>query len=160
VCQKNQKQSLVLNDGDLLCSVPLNIFALKLTLKTAKELVSLHDMYMPSKILLKDVQTLLNDHKCETCEDLLAVFRPYKVVSNVEHQQTWYQKNKEKCAEYNKHPQYLMEWAIALHGMYESTLVFLIEELVHSGCCEMQHLRHNSIFTFARIKILLWKINK
>jgi len=33
-------------------------------------------------------------------------------------------------------PLYLVEWAIALHGMYESTLVlfhFKIEEFVHSG---------------------------
>jgi hypothetical protein len=104
--KKNQKQNLVLNDGDLLCSVPLNILAPKLTLKTAKELVNLHDMYMPSKILLKDAQTLLKNHKCETCEDLLAVFRPSKVASNAERQQTWYQKNKEKRAEYTKQPQY------------------------------------------------------
>ena len=75
-------------------------------MKTAKELVNLHDMYMPSKILLKDAQTLLENHKCETCEDLLAVFRPYKVASNAERQQTWYQNNKEKRAEYNMQPQY------------------------------------------------------
>ena len=105
-CVKKNQKNLVLNDGDLLCSVPLNILAPKLTLKTAKELVNLHDMYMPSKILLKDAQTLLENHKCETCEDLLAVFRPYKVASNAERQQTWYQKNKEKRAEYNKQPQY------------------------------------------------------
>src|SRR6202167_4718954 len=74
-CVKKNQKNLVLNDGDLLCSVPLNILAPKLTLKTAKELVNLHDMYMPSKILLKDAQTLLENHKCETCEDLLAVFR-------------------------------------------------------------------------------------
>jgi hypothetical protein len=52
---------------------------------------------------------------------------------------------------------YSVEWAIASHGMYESTLVFKTEELVHSGLCAMWHLGHNSIFTFARIKILLWK---
>jgi hypothetical protein len=50
---KKRKQSLVLHDGDVLCNVPLNILAPKLTLKTAKELANLHDMYMPSKILLK-----------------------------------------------------------------------------------------------------------
>src|ERR1700677_3887880 len=100
--KKDNKQSLHLNDGDVLCSVPLNILAPKLTLKTAKELANLHDMYMPSKILLKNAQILLEDHKCETCEDIFAVFRPYNVVSNVERQQTWYQKNKEKCAKYNK----------------------------------------------------------
>jgi hypothetical protein len=45
---------------------------------------------------------LLENHKCETCDDLLAVFKPYKVASNAERQQTWYQKNKEKRAEYDK----------------------------------------------------------
>ena len=89
-CVKKNQKNLVLNDGDLLCSVPLNILAQKLTLKTAKELANLRDMYIPSKILLKDAQTLLKNHKCETCEDLLAVFRPYKVASNAERQQTWY----------------------------------------------------------------------
>jgi hypothetical protein len=36
VSKKNQKHSLVPNDGDVLCGVPLNILAPKLTLKTAK----------------------------------------------------------------------------------------------------------------------------
>src|SRR5258705_350577 len=100
---KKQKQSLLLHDGDVLCNVPLNILAPKLTLKTAKELANLHDMYMPSKILLKNAQILLEGHKCETCEDVLAIFRPFKVASNAECQQTWYQKNQEKCAESDKH---------------------------------------------------------
>jgi hypothetical protein len=73
--------------------VPLNILAAKLTLKAAKEPANLHNMYMPSKILLQNAQILLQNHKCETCEDLLAAFKPYKVVSNMEHQQTWCQKN-------------------------------------------------------------------
>src|ERR1700734_4029879 len=100
---KKHKQSVVLHDGDILCNVPLNILAPNLTLKAAKELANLHDMYMPSKILLKNAQILLEGHKCETCEDVLAIFRPYKIASNAERQQTWYQKNKEKHAESDKH---------------------------------------------------------
>ena len=91
--KKNNKQSLCLNDGDVLCSVPLNMLAPKLTLKAAKELANLHDMYMPSKILLKNAQILLENHECETCPDLLAVFEPYRVASNTERQKTWYEKN-------------------------------------------------------------------
>ena len=83
--------------------MPLNILAPKLTWKAAKELANLHDMHMPSKILLKNAQILLEGHKCETCEDVLAIFRPYKIASNAERQQTWYQKNKEKHAESDKH---------------------------------------------------------
>ena len=101
--KKDNKQGLHHDDGDVLCSVPLNILAPKLTLKAAKELANLHDMYMPSKILVKNAQILLQNHKCETCPDLLAVFKPYTVASNAEHQQTWYQKNTEKRAEYIKH---------------------------------------------------------
>jgi hypothetical protein len=101
--KQNDKQNLDLNDGDVLCSVPLNILVPKLTLKSAKELANLHDMYMPSKILLKNAHKLLENHTCETCPDLLAVFKPYKTNSNAEYQQTWYQKNKEKCAESDKH---------------------------------------------------------
>jgi len=37
---------------------------------------------------------------------------------------------------------------------------FQIEKLAHHRLYAMWHLGHNSIFTFARIKILLWKINK
>ena len=55
MCQKDNKQKLHFNDGDVLCSVPLNILAPKLTLKAAKELANLRDMYMPSKILLGGV---------------------------------------------------------------------------------------------------------
>ena len=98
---KYDKQTTELNDGDVLCSVSLNILAPKLTLKSAKELANLHDMYKPSKILLKNAQILPESHKCETCPNILAVFKPYNVVSIIEHQQTWHQKNKEKCAEYN-----------------------------------------------------------
>ena len=82
--------------------MPLHILIPKLTLKSAKELANLHDLYMPSKILLKNAHILLENHKCETCPDLLALFTPYKKTSNAEYQQTWYQKNKEKRAEYDK----------------------------------------------------------
>ena len=100
--KKDNKQTLNPNDGNVLCSVPHNVLVPKLTLKSAKELANLHDMYMPSKILLKNAHILLENHKCETCPALLAVFKPYKAASNAEYQQTWYQKNKEKCAKYNK----------------------------------------------------------
>ena|SRR5258705_13553066 len=58
---------------------------------------------MPCEAMaLSQVQMLLENHKCETCPELLMVFKPYKLVSNAECQQTWYQKNQEKCAEYDK----------------------------------------------------------
>jgi len=101
--KKDNQQNLHFDDGDALCSVPLNILAPKLTLKATKELVNLHDIYIPSKILLKNAQILLENHKCETCPDFLAVFKPYKVASNTERQKTWYQKNTEKRTSYEKH---------------------------------------------------------
>src|ERR1700729_2088135 len=100
--KKNNKQTLDPNDGNVLCNMPLNVLVPKLTLKSAKELANLHDMYMPSKIMLKNAHILLENHKCETCPDLLAIFKPYKTASNAEYQQTWYQKNKEKRAKYKK----------------------------------------------------------
>src|SRR5882762_11024715 len=102
---KKQKQSLVLHDGEVQCNVPLNILAPKLTLKIAKELAKLHGVYMPSKTPLKNVQMLLQDHKCQ-CEVFLSTFKPYKVASNAEHQQTWYQNHKKQRAEYNKRSEY------------------------------------------------------
>ena len=101
--KKDSKQSSDFNNGHIFCIVPLNVLVPKLTLKSTKELANLHNIYMPSKILIKDAHILLENHKCETCPDLLAILKPYKVASNAEYQQTWYQKNKEKHAEYNKH---------------------------------------------------------
>jgi hypothetical protein len=75
--KKRQKQSLAFDDGGVLCSVILYILASKLTLKAVRELANLHNMYMPSNILLKNAQILLQNHKCETCEDLLVRFHPY-----------------------------------------------------------------------------------
>jgi hypothetical protein len=100
--KKDVMQSLNLNEGDVLCNMPLNILVPKLTLKFMKEVANLHDMYMLSKILQKNAQILLENHKCETCPDLLTVFKPYTAASNADYQQTWYQKNKEKRAEYDK----------------------------------------------------------
>src|SRR6202050_4552826 len=91
------------NADILLCSVPLEVLAPKLTLKCAKELAALHEIYMPSKILLQNAQILLKNHQCHHCNDFLALFKPFKITSNADHQKTWYQKNKEKRAEYNKH---------------------------------------------------------
>jgi hypothetical protein len=64
--------------------VPLDVLFPKLTLTSAKELANLHDMYMPSTILGKNAQMLLENHKCETCLDCLTVFKPYKVASNAD----------------------------------------------------------------------------
>ena len=34
---------------------------------------------MPSKILLRNAQILLENHKCKTCPDLLTVLKPHLV---------------------------------------------------------------------------------
>src|SRR6202040_1037188 len=89
--KKDNKQYSELADvNNVHCSVPLNILVPKLTLKISKELANLHDIYMPSRILKKDALILLEKHDCNTCPDILAVFRPYKAVSNAEYQQTWF----------------------------------------------------------------------
>jgi len=86
VHQKKEKQTLDIIDGDMLCRVPLTILVPKLTLTSTKALANLHDMYMPSKILAVNARILLENHKCETCPDLLALFRPYKIASSAERQ--------------------------------------------------------------------------
>jgi hypothetical protein len=79
VLPKNRsKASLFMMHSDILCNVPLNMLALKLTLKAAKKLANLQDMYMPSKILLKNAQILLEGHKCEIHKNILSVFKPFK----------------------------------------------------------------------------------
>ena len=86
--------------------MPIDVLAPKLTLKCIKQLATLHNMYMPSRILLKDAQLLLQDHKCQMCGDFLTAFQPYQVASNADYQRKWYQNNRMKCAEYNRHPEY------------------------------------------------------
>jgi len=103
--KKNDMQESVLNDNEVLCNIPLHVLAPKLTLKCVKNISILHDVFMPAKILLKNAQILLQDHKCQ-CGVFMSVFTPYKVASNAERQQTWYQNHKEKRAECNKHPEY------------------------------------------------------
>ena len=99
------KQSPVLADGEILCKIPLDVLAPKVTIKCAKEISMLHDMFMPSKIQLKNAQMLLKEHKCQ-CGDFISVFKPHKVVSNSQRQKTWYQNHKEKCAEEKMQPEY------------------------------------------------------
>jgi hypothetical protein len=66
----------------------LNVLVPTLSLKSAKEFANLYDMYMPSKILLKNAHILLENHKCETCPNLLAIFKSYKTASNAEYRKT------------------------------------------------------------------------
>jgi hypothetical protein len=101
----NDIQNPVLNNNVILCKVPLDVFAPKLTLKSVKNISIMHNLFLPSKILLKNAQILLQDHKCQ-CGEFLSVFKPNKEVSNAEYQQKWYQNHKEKRAEYNKQSQY------------------------------------------------------
>lgn len=96
--KENDKQNIDSNDGDILYSMPLP----KLTLKSAKGLANLCDLYMPSKTLLNSAHVLLKNHKCEICPDLPAIFKPYKATSNAGYEQTWYQNNREKHPEYNE----------------------------------------------------------
>ena len=125
--KKDNKQGTDLGDVDNVhCSIPLNILVPKLTLKFARELANLHDMYMPSKILKENALILLENHKCETCPDLLAVFKPYKAASNSEYQQTWYKKNKDNRAKYNKRravdPEYKESIRMLSHKRYQSKI--------------------------------------
>src|SRR6266436_6524973 len=101
----DDKQHSDFVDDEVICNVPLDVLAPKLTINCIKKVSTLHDMFMPSKILLKNAQLLLQDHKCE-CGEFLSVFKPHKVASNTERQQTWYRNHKDKRAEYNKCPAY------------------------------------------------------
>ena len=98
-------QSPVLADDEILCKIPLNALAPKFTIKYAKEISMLHNMFMPSKIQLKNAQTLLKEHKFQ-CGDFVSIFKPHVVVPNSQYQKTWYQNHKEKHAEYNMQPEY------------------------------------------------------
>ena len=72
------KQGPILADDEILCKIPLDVLAPKLTVKCAKEISTLHDMFMPYKIQLKNPQILLKEHKCQ-CGEFMSVFKPHKV---------------------------------------------------------------------------------
>jgi hypothetical protein len=51
--KKDGKQNPVSNENEIFCNDLLIVLAPKLTLKCAKNISILHDMFMPSKLLLK-----------------------------------------------------------------------------------------------------------
>jgi hypothetical protein len=81
----NDTQIPALNNDMILCKVPLDVLAPKLTLKSVKNICKLHNLFMPSRILLKNAQISLQDHKCQ-CSEFLSVFKPHKRDSNAEYQ--------------------------------------------------------------------------
>ena len=97
----DNKQSPILAADEIHCKIWLDVLAPKVTIKCAKEISMLCDMFMPYKIWLKKAWILLKRHKCQ-CGDFISVFKPHKVSSNAEYQQKWYQNHKEKHAEYNR----------------------------------------------------------
>jgi hypothetical protein len=76
--KKDNKQNLPFNSGDVVCNVPLTILAPKLTLKSAKELANLHDMYVPSKILLKMHRYCLKTTNVKLVQNFLQYLNPIK----------------------------------------------------------------------------------
>ena len=115
----DNKESPVLANDEILCKIPLDVLAPKVTIKCAKEISMLHDMFMPSKIQLKNAQILLKEHKCQ-CGNFMSVFKPHKMSSNAEYQRKWYQNHKEKCAEYNMQPEYQTSNRKSAHKYYWS----------------------------------------
>jgi hypothetical protein len=88
----SRQQINTLIESAVLCTVPLNILAPKLTMKCIKDLASLHQIFIPARTLVKDAQMLLQEHKCDKCDDFICLFKPYKVQSNTQCQQNWYEK--------------------------------------------------------------------
>jgi len=87
------KQAYVSEDKNtVLCAMPVNILAPKLTMRYIKDLATLHQIFIPSKTLVKNAQMLLQNHKCNKCDNYISLFEPYKVQSNAQWQQNWYKK--------------------------------------------------------------------
>jgi hypothetical protein len=91
-CVKTEDKQTHISESAIFCAVPLSVISHKLTMKCIKNIASLHNMYMPSKIAVKNAQILLQDHICHHCGDFTCVFEPYKVLSNAQHQQNWYKR--------------------------------------------------------------------
>ena len=93
-CVKTEdKQTHISDDASIvLCAVPLSILAPKLTMKCIKDVAASHQIFVPSKALVKNAQMLLQDHKCQKCDNYISLFESYKVQSNAQHQQNWYKK--------------------------------------------------------------------
>jgi hypothetical protein len=82
-----------LNDKNgVLCAIPVSVLAPKLTMKCIRDIVSLHNMYIPSRINVRDAQILLQEHMCHDCSDFVSLFVPHNIVSNAQRQHNWYKK--------------------------------------------------------------------
>jgi len=109
-CVKTEDKHTLISEvkNTVLCDVPLRVLAPKLTVKCIKEIVSLHQMFMLARISVRDAQMLLQEHKCEKCDEFVCLFEPYKVKSNTQRQQNWYNKlnSDEKTAHLAEKSQY------------------------------------------------------
>jgi len=56
-----------------------------------KDIAALHQ-YNTIKASVKNAQMLLQDHKCNKCDNYISLFEHYKVQSNAQCQQNWYKK--------------------------------------------------------------------
>jgi len=90
--QKIKQTHISDDETAVLCAVPLNILTPKLTMKCIKDIAALHQIYIPSKASVKNAQMLLQDHKCNKCDNYISLFEHYKVQSNAQCQQNWYKK--------------------------------------------------------------------
>ena len=83
--KKDNKQNSVLNDGEIFFCACWYTCS-KINIGDCKKIAVLHNMHMPSKILLQNAQILLGEHKYQTCDDVLVVF----MLGGVGHCCTWH----------------------------------------------------------------------
>jgi hypothetical protein len=50
----------------------------------------LHDIFISSKLSIKNAQILLQNHNCDGCDKLISIFEPYVVKIQVQQNKAWY----------------------------------------------------------------------
>jgi hypothetical protein len=70
-------------DHDCICTVPMHILLLKLTIIELKIIAATHNIPVSSRMHTVQIQALLKEHMCEDCKDFLAVFEMIDVNEHI-----------------------------------------------------------------------------
>ena len=74
---ENKQTEKVFSDKDiLLCNIPLGKIINNLTITSLKLVAAVHGIYIKSRTPLPDVLKIIQDHKCDHCQNCVTVFKP------------------------------------------------------------------------------------
>jgi hypothetical protein len=72
--------------------IPIDVIALKLTIKNSRMLAKLHGVHVPSRAIQSDIVNIFKGHHCSLCDTHVSVLELCKILSNADRCKKQYQK--------------------------------------------------------------------